>query len=830
MARYRRLNSASIAALTVAAFAGLATPALAQDTTAVATDTVDSIIVTAQKREQNLQDVPIVITTLSGKLLQGAGVKDIKDLQILTPGLNVTSSTNETSTTARIRGVGTVGDNSGLESSVGVVIDGVYRPRNGVAYGDLGELSRIEVLKGPQGTLFGKNTSAGVINIITASPTFTPSVRGEATFGNYGQKGGSIAVNGPLIEDTLAGRLYVAARQRDGFYDVLTGNGPRTQKDDNNQDFITARGQLLLTPNADVSVRVIADYTNRYESCCANVSIRRGVASQAALDAATPGGNATPLVPDPYARVARANRSNAQKINDRGLSAEASIDFAAATLTSITAFRDWSSTNALDVDFSTADFGYRTADSNTGFGTLTQEFRLAGRNEKLDWLIGGFASSERLRSGQDFRYGSAYEQYMGRLLSQNLVGGVGLPNFIAGLLGRAPGTSYALGQGQVDKYSVDGKSLAFFTNNTWHATEALDVTVGLRYTMESKELGSFQTNTDGGVGCATAIARIQNGALPGFLLSQGVPAALLPTFVPAVAASLCVPSWSNPAFTSLARAEKIDDKDLSGALRASYRFSPELMTYVSYARGFKAGGFNLDRTQGGAFAPTLPLPIVPQPSTAFPAETVDAYEAGFKSTLFERSLLLNATAFNSKYQNFQLNSFNGITFTVISVPEVTSYGVDSDFVWFAPVSGLSLQGGMTWAVTQYGDDVVPGFPNLKGGRLSGAPMFSGSLALDYPAPMGDTLKGLFNISAKYTSSQNTGSDLDPIKVQREYSLVNARIGIGSQDNRWSVEAFAANLLDKEYMQIAISTPLQNGANNAFLGAPRTYGVTLRAGF
>ena len=827
MAHFRRLNSASIFALTVAALAGVCAPALAQDAPA---DTVDSIIVTAQKREQNLQDVPIVITTLSGKLLQASGVRDIKDLQILTPGLNVTSSTNETSTTARIRGVGTVGDNSGLESSVGVVIDGVYRPRNGVAYGDLGELSRIEVLKGPQGTLFGKNTSAGVINIITASPTFTPSVRGEATFGNYGQKGGSIAVNGPLIEDTLAGRLYVAARQRDGFYDVLTGVGPRTQKDDNNQDFITARGQLLLTPNNEVSVRVIADYTNRYESCCASVSIRRGVASQAALDASTPGGNATPLVPDPYARVARANRSNAQKINEAGLSAEATVELGEATLTSITAFRDWASTNALDVDFSSADFAYRTADSNTDFRTLTQEFRLAGRTEKLDWLVGAFGSSERLHSGQDFRYGSSYEQYIGRLVSQGLVGGTGLANFIAGALGRAPGTSFAAGQGQIDNYSVDGKSLALFTNNSWHATEALDLTLGLRYTMERKELGSLQTNTDGGVACATGIARAQSGALTSFFLGAGVPGALVPTATSGLLSSLCVPTWANPAFNSLARTEKLNDKDLSGALRAQYRFSPELMTYVSYARGFKAGGFNLDRTQGGAFAPTLPLPIVPQASTRFAAETVDTFEAGFKSTLFDRSLLLNATAFNAKYDNFQLNAFNGITFTVISVPEVTSYGVDSDFLWFTPVSGLTFQGGLTWAVTQYGDDVVPAFPNLRGGRLSGAPMFSGSLALDYQAPMGDTLKGLFNVSAKWTSSQNTGSDLDPIKVQDAFTLVNARIGIGSQDNRWSVEAFAANLFDKDYMQIAISTPLQSGANNAFLGAPRTYGVTLRAGF
>ena len=137
-----------------------------------ATQTVDTVVVTAQKRTQALQDVPIVVNVASGQQLRDQGVKDIKDLQLLTPGLTVTSTSSEVVTTARIRGVGTVGDNPGLESSVGVAIDGVYRPRNGVSFGDLGEVERIEVLKGPQGTLFGKSTSAGVINVITKGPSF----------------------------------------------------------------------------------------------------------------------------------------------------------------------------------------------------------------------------------------------------------------------------------------------------------------------------------------------------------------------------------------------------------------------------------------------------------------------------------------------------------------------------------------------------------------------------------------------------------------------------------------------------------------------------------
>ncbi|MBU2418224.1 MAG: TonB-dependent receptor plug domain-containing protein, partial [Alphaproteobacteria bacterium] len=176
-------TTASAAVVGAVAF-GFAGAASAQDGQATS---IDDIIVTAQKREQNLQDVPIVVTTLSQETLEGAGVRDIKDLQILTPGLIVTSTTNESVTTARIRGVGTVADNPGIESSVGVVIDGVYRSRNGVGFGDLGELSRVEVLKGPQGTLFGKNTSAGVINILTEAPSFTPGFNGEVTAGNFDQ-------------------------------------------------------------------------------------------------------------------------------------------------------------------------------------------------------------------------------------------------------------------------------------------------------------------------------------------------------------------------------------------------------------------------------------------------------------------------------------------------------------------------------------------------------------------------------------------------------------------------------------------------------------------
>src|SRR5690606_11905617 len=237
--------------------------------------TLSGLTVTAQKREQALQEVPIVVNVLGEQLLQDTGVRDIKDLQVLVPGLTVTSTQSAAQTTARIRGIGTVGDNAGLESSVGVVIDGVYRPRNSVGFTDLGELERIEVLKGPQGTVFGKNTSAGVINVVTRKPSYTQSAEGEVTVGNHGALGVSGAYTDALGANS-AMRICAAKRKRDGVDEVRTGAGPRQETRDGDQNFHTLRGQLLWEPSDNVEVNLAADYASREENCCVTVTTHRG--------------------------------------------------------------------------------------------------------------------------------------------------------------------------------------------------------------------------------------------------------------------------------------------------------------------------------------------------------------------------------------------------------------------------------------------------------------------------------------------------------------------------------------------------------------------------
>ena len=379
-------------------------PAIAQETppaTAAGTEasTVrDVVIITATKREENLQDVPVVVTAIGQQLLQDAGIENIKDLQILTPGLTVTSTSSEASTTARIRGVGTVGDNIGLESSVLVNVDGVYRPRNGVGFGDLGELQRIEVLKGPQGTLFGKNASAGVINIITSAPTYDFGVGTELTAGNYGAFGGSLFINSPIIEDVLAGNIYMSKRQRDGFYDVSTGPGPRTEKEDNDLAYFTTRGQLLAEPTPNLTARLILDYTERDENCCAatQLFVGQAVNSRANLINATRPGSID-TVATPFDRQARSNRSTRQDVIDQGVSLQLDYDLNdAVALTSITAMRNWRSVNGQDTDFTSADLVYRPADGSNSseFEQISQEIRAAGEAGPLTWLVGGFYSHE----------------------------------------------------------------------------------------------------------------------------------------------------------------------------------------------------------------------------------------------------------------------------------------------------------------------------------------------------------------------------------------------------------------------------------------------------
>ena len=792
---------------------------------------LQEVVITAQKREQNLQDVPIAVMALSGQELQDAGVTNIKNMQILTPGLTVTSTTSEASTTARIRGIGTVGDNVGLESSVGVVIDGVYRPRNGVGFGDLGEIDRIEVLEGPQGELFGKNNDAGVINIISKRPSRTFGVTGEITGGNFSDKEIKGSITGP-VGDSSAFMLYAGYQKRDGFLDVFTGPGPNTEGQTNDRNFWTARGQFLVSPSSDLSLLVIGDYTRRVESCCqATPSTSGPFAGIINAMATIPplGGVETPAQafpvtnPSPFNGQSWANWPIGQDIWDRGFSAQLDWNLGGANLTSITAWRDNTVYSGNDVDYSEVALIQEPTNINnmTDFKQMSEELRLAGKTDRLTWLIGGFFDKEILITNSTILADDAFDLYLGGV--STAVIGVNPPNFalVPELTGNAPGGTFIPGvSGQNDAYRQTSKSYAFFTDETYNFTDQFAITAGVRWTHELKDVTASYTDPDGGSAC-------------GQILSPANPAP--PPYLPALLLGYGCSTVFNPFFNGITHDQSLSESNVNGTVKLSYRFTPDVMGYASWANGTKAGGFNLARVTN----PEAPNPLAPVLDTEFPRETVEAYELGLKSEFADRTLRLNFAAFDQKYNNFQLNTFTGIVFVVSSIEKVESKGAELSFDWLTPLSGLTFSGGVVYADTlikEFGDSAPLFSPVRENNRLSFAPLWSGVISAAYQVPLGSSLRLRLSADEKYNSSYNTGSDLDPLKIQGGYGILNARIGIGSADNKWVFEIWGANLANKGYFQVAFDAPFQGlgmpGLNqiDSFVGDPRTYGATLRVRF
>jgi iron complex outermembrane receptor protein len=816
------------------------------NTDANAAPELEEIIVTAEKRSENIQDVPVSVIAVGAQALQDAGVKSIGDLQTLTPGLTVTSEGNENITTARIRGIGTVGDNPGLESSVGIVIDGVARPRNGVGFGDLGELEQIEVLQGPQGELFGKNNDAGVINITTKRPSQTFGWTAQVTGGNFNDKEASGSITGP-IGDENAVRLYVGYQKRDGWLTELTGEGPNTNPKTNDRNYYTMRGQWLYTPSGDVSLLVIGDYSNRNESCCGAVLRDAGpfesFVNVADAQSAHPGigGSGIALTPQTY--TAWANQPVTQQIWDKGFSAQLDWDLHFAKLTSITAWRENEDYGGNDVDYTGTDLIQTPGGlaNLTDFKQFSEELRIAGKTGPVSWLGGLFYSDEILTNNQTLWTGDDFENYFSDIVSF-LIGGNNPaainPNFLKGATGDPnlfqPGVA-----GYADHFHQTANSLAVFTNETWTVFDGLDITGGLRYTEETKKANALYDSTDKGASCQALL----NSPLRGISAISVPLSNLIYGFG---CFSGLIPSYS-PNGGPLPDYQTATEHNLSGSVKAAYHFTPDLMVYASVSSGYKAGGFNLARAANPPAGQALAIPAtVADLDTHFPAEKVAAYELGFKTEWFDKSLRVNGALFDQRYKDFQLNTFTGIQFVVTSLPDVSSKGADLDINWATPVRGLNLSVGGTYAFTNIDNfgpnlpDFVPGNGALNSAgvpltarlndRLSFAPLWSGVASVVYAIPLTDAFGIRAIVDEHYDSSYNTGSDLDPRKLQGGYGLMDARLGFGPPDGKWAVEVWSQNVLNKYFNQVAFDAPFQPGTIDLFPGAPRFWGVTARVKF
>jgi iron complex outermembrane recepter protein len=866
-----KLNKLGRRGLLLAACASsvYAAPAFAQDAAPAAGRQVEEVVVTATRRETALQAVAVAVTAVSAQALQNAGVKDIRDLQQLAPSLQVPVSENSGSVTARLRGIGTQGSNPGLESSVGVVIDGVVRARNSVAFSDLGELRSVEVLRGPQGTLFGANTSAGLINVNTKKPSFEWGASGDATFGNYGLGGVSLGITGPLIADRLAGSLVVTARAHDGYYNVENGTG---LDESHTSAYVSARGQLLFTPNENFDARLILDLTSRDEACCAGVVFTtdvRPVSSTAIINKIRP--NSLRLGRQLETNTASANRSYGQSIDESGVSLEMNWDVGPGKLTSITAQREWERKSGADSDYTGLDLLYSRKEDGTAtsFSNFSQELRYSGNVGKLDYLVGTYYMNESLDLSNRFRVGSDYQTYIGALLGPSLPA-LGIPG-VNPLLATTTNSQLAAvvssvqaglgvplaslgtldaGGGQTDEYTQKSKAISIFTHNIFEVNDALNFTLGLRYTTQEK---TFKADylTAGNSACRAIENRFGFSPLNG---TNGLVNAV------------CTP-WMRSALDNLDHRQTKEEKEWSGIFSAAYKFADNINSYASYSRGYKAGGFNLDRAYtnvvNGVITQIAPGPIgspIAQPDTSFSPETVDAYEIGLKTQWFDKALTANLALFHQTFENFQLNTFTGISFVVTEVPEVVSQGAELDFFLRTPIDGLTISGGAAYTFAEYTKNLgaanIPSSflgrnPNLyylPGSQLTSAPVWTFGSAISYERSIfSDNALLKTYVDFRHSSEYLTGSNVDPRKLQSGITLVNGRIAISTKDERWTAELWGRNLTDKRYAQITFDAPLQGDGPqltnqpavggfaprpitsqlNAFGGEPRTYGATLR---
>jgi len=887
-----------------AGLTALATPAYAQDDPAAPAGAATvqetqsgepDIVITAQGRRQILQDVPLAVTAVGGEAMQNSGANDIRQLNQLAPSLLVSSTGTEANGSARIRGIGTVGDNPGLESSVAVFVDGVYRSRSGIGLNEMGEVERVEVLRGPQGTLFGRNASAGLIHVITRRPELGDfSGYGELTYGNYSQIRAAGAVNVPLGE-TMAGRIDAVYVHRNGFYRVANPTGG-TESRVNDRDRLFVRSQLLFEPNDRLSFRLIGDYTTREESCCGAVYLDRATTPEIGdlnnpavplSTGAVPPANGNNIInvlrdlgqplagfSNPYGRTIYINsgRTFVGNTEDWGVSLEGNWDLGGATLTSITAYRDYTSGQPGDIDYSQVDILYR-ADPGVvrQFQTFTQELRLhgSGFNGRFDWLVGAYYANEDLTLTDNLRFGNQY----GRFANCRIVSGGGLaalyspasPGCLAArpaVFGAASPAIYA-GFDRLDSindrgttqdvYGQNSRNWAFFTHNILHITDQVDFTFGFRYTNERKRF-------DATFGNDNTACLAQQAALGGFL---GVPA------LAAVAGGLIGLSCQGNS-TSELNGVSINDRrsedEWTGTGVLSWRPSNDLLLYASYSRGYKAGGFNLDRS--ALKSPIFPFASTPGGAQAlvgnlqFDPEINTAYEIGMKYS--RGPITLNIVGFRQDFRNFQLNTFNGTVFLVQTINGCSNliggdladedqnasaagsnfnaaatttgacaagdvtHGVRSEGVeveaQIRPRRDMSLNLGVTIANTRYQDNLVgnstgvpldPALRELPGQRLSNAPGIVFTSAFTWTPRLGNSgMTGLFYVDARVTDSYNTGSDLFPQKEQDGFAVFNARLGVRGAGQRWSLELWAQNLFNQDYAQVAFNTPFQAGTTSA----------------
>jgi len=846
----------------------LATPVYAQAADSGGQQVTDEIIVTATLRAQDVQDIPLAVTAVAPEALERQGISDIKNLASISPSFNIQSSQTETQgTSIKIRGVGTTGNNTGLESSVGVFIDGVYQSRPGVALGDLVDLERLEILRGPQGTLFGRNTSAGALNITTKRPSLTGSDGFvNASYGNYNFMNVQAGLSVPLVHDVAGVRLSGAWRKRDGYLKSPTG------VESNDRDRYMLRGQLYIEPKPEVSIRLIADYAKTDEQCCQAVIVREtelapffalhGLASDGVDQSGTSGLNNLSI-----------NAKNYLNGSEQwGISGELKWELGGAKLTYIGSYRKFDSSSTTTGGFTSNDtytVGNGAVTSRPGIlpsgdhiKTMTHELRLQGKafNAKLDWLIGGFYGDEDIRADQTMTLNADFQR-TGSAFNFGAAAGVN-PLFALTALGNGGVPVNANGNYAENRFLQNAKSWSVFTHNVLSITDQLSLTLGARYVKENKKASFVQLGSTTGAGasaCQASVNAVLSGAVPTPLRAGLIGINCFPF---ATSVNLTAPAAVGGGLASrllpLPRAwsDTFKDDEITYTAQLGYKPNADLLLYAGYSHGFKSGGFNLDPMSAtlqnsAAVIASLaqPAPVAPvYADPSFKSEKVNQIEVGIKATLFN-TFKANLALFDMKMSDFQVLEFTGVQFLTFNVHSARSTGAELEL--FGKLSKhVSANVSATYANARYPKDCNVGVAaaalasvnRLCGSSLTNAPKFAGVVGLTYDGPLNDSGWGLLiSGNINYSDRRRTSTiPLDtnnlpiPLDYQKSYFKMNARIGLTMPNNQFTIELWGTNLSNQITRGITSNTPLRGpaGARSriGFVEEPRMYGVTVRTQF
>ncbi|MEM8561957.1 MAG: TonB-dependent receptor [Pseudomonadota bacterium] len=753
---------------------------------------------TAQKREQNLQDVPVAVSAFNAETIQRTGVKDMFDLQVNAPSLIVSQSQSSTTAIFQIRGVFTSSQNFGLESSVGLYVDGVYRARQGSMINNLVDVASVEVLRGPQGTLFGRNTPAGAVLINNVAPDFEGNGFLQATAGDYDLYGASGAKSLTLIDNVLAVRGTGFYMKRDGFVDRIGLDGQTFDDEINDKNRWGLRFQALYTPSDELTLRFIADYSEVDEVCCAAGSWKNNFFPQDGGTLPPPynpfpngptdqfivdGGGTVIDQNDFYDYRVTAAREPISENEDGGISLQADWNVDQLLVTSITAYREHDSYDDADILFTSLDGAYRINDAQQE--QFTQELRLTTSGDKLNSVVGLYYYYQELDNNRTTTVGDDTSLIVLGFDSNLFIGGTG---------------SRDVNKQELESYAIFGQA-------DYDLTDSLVLTAGLRWTYEDKKM----TN----------------------VFTQDYPFGNDPSDN---AGFLSFP----PLTPTPNEDESFDDNKVTGTVKLSWFMNQDIMFYASYGTGYKGGGINTDR-------------IDPIFDLIFDAEESESYELGMKAEFPDQALRVNVALHKTDTDDLQTVSFQGGGFALTNAGTAETYGGELDLSW-SPADNTTLTVAYAYNHGEYANfengpcwtgepwhtgQPDPGDPDpndlgtpcdRSGGDLSSNPENVAVVTANQYFPLNSSLEAFVYGEYVWTDKRMTDVNNDPEKYDDSYSLINLRAGFTYFPWDTTLTLWGRNLTDSDSTNTIADASAQTGRYIAYYNEPRTWGLSIRKDF